>query len=119
MYTLKFNEINLLEFEVTSGDAPMGCVLAVIILSAKTQLLENHIREFGSKTESGIYELILSEKYSVMDREARSLNYYGGLISWVEEFQEITIDLVGIPYPEYEIKFPYLVSQYNELHKNT
>lgn len=119
MYLLKFNEMKLLEFEVTSGDAPMGCALAVITTGVETKLLESHICEFGSEVESGIYELTLSENYSVIDREAERLNYLGGLISWVEELQEITIDLVGIPYPEYEIKFPQLVTQYNELHKST
>jgi hypothetical protein len=119
MYILKFNELNLLEFKITSGDAPMGCVLAVINTGAETKLLENHIKEFGVEAETGINELALSETHTVLDREDRNLNYSCGLICWVKELEEITIDLVGIPYPEYEIKFPHLVSQYNELHKNT
>jgi hypothetical protein len=119
MYVLKYKEIKLLEFEVTAGDAPMGCVFAVIIPGVESKALENHIREFGYEAENGIFDLTLSECHSVIGQENESLNYLGGLISWVVELQEITIDLVGIPYPEYEIKFPHLVAQYNELHKNT
>jgi hypothetical protein len=119
MYTLKFNELKLLDFNITSGDAPMGCVLAVITTGAETKLLENHIKEFGAEAETGINELALSEPHSVLDGEDRNLNYSGGVICWVEELEEITLELVGIPYPEYEFKFPHLVSQYNELHKST
>ena len=117
MYILKFNELKLMEFKITSGDAPMGCVLAVINTGAETNLLENHIKEFGEELEKGIYELFLSESHSVIDREDRNLNYSGGLISWVDEVQEITIELVDIPHSEYENKFPHLVGQYGELHK--
>jgi hypothetical protein len=119
MYILKFNELKLLEFKIASGDAPMGCVLAVINTGAETKLLENHIRVFGLEAETGINELALSGPHSVLDGEDRNLTYSGGLICWVEELKEITLELVGIPYPEYEIKFPHLVSQYNELRKNT
>lgn len=119
MYKLKFQEIELIEFEVTSGDAPMGCVLAVINIGPETKLLESHIEKHGENSIGGMRELTLTELHTVADLKGNSLSYSGGLISLVEELEEITIELLGIPYPEYEIKFPHIVKQYEEQFRGT
>ena len=119
MYILKFKEAELIGLEFTAGDAPMGCALATLGASQITQLLEQHIAEYGEETEEGMFELTLQDDYTVIDENGEKLNYTGGLVSWVRGLDEITIDIVGIPYPEYENKFPDLVSQYNEQFKST
>ena len=118
MYKLKFQEIELIEFEVTSGDAPMGCILAAINIGPKTKLLESHIKKLGVNSIDGVRELTLTELHTFVDLKGNRLSYSGGLISLVEELKEITIELLGIPYPEYEIKFPHIVGQYEEKFKS-
>lgn len=119
MYKLKFQEIELIEFEITSGDAPMGCVLAVINTGPETKLLESHVKNLGENSIEGMHELTLTELHAVTDLKGNSLSYSGGLISLVEELEEITIELLGIPYPEYEIKFPHIVKQHEEQYRST
>lgn len=119
MYKLKFQEIELIEFEIASGDTSMGCVLAVINTGPETKLLENHMKNLGENSIEGMCELAITELHAVTDLEGNSLNYSGGLISLVEELEEITIELLGIPYPEYEIKFPHIVQQYEEQFRGT
>lgn len=119
MYKLKFQEIELIEFDFASGDAPMGCVLALVNVGPKTKLLESHVKKLGESSVDGMCELTLTEFHAVNDLEGNSLSYLGGVISLVEELGEITIELVGIPYPEYETKFPHIVKQYREQFGNT
>jgi hypothetical protein len=119
MYILKFEESELKKFEITSGDAPMGCAMAVLKTSQETVLLEKHIEKYGRVTQEGIYELTFQPKHTVIDEDGEKLNYSGGLLFWAKELEEITIDIVGIPYPEYQNRFPELVRDYHEQHKST
>ncbi|MBV1921629.1 MAG: hypothetical protein KUG73_13200 [Pseudomonadales bacterium] len=114
MYRIMFNDKSIGESELEVGDPPMGCVSGIIKAITNTEEFSFFILQCGGAENDGEYRLELTDKFSVITKNDNNIPYSGGCILWYPELDEAVVDLVGIPYPEYEKLFPGHVVKYEK-----
>lgn len=90
----------------------MGCVSGIIKSITNSEDFSFFILHCGGSENDGEYHLELNGKFSVITEDGAGIPYAGGCILWYPELDEAVIDLVGIPYPQYEQLFPEHVAKY-------
>jgi len=119
MYRVFYNDECIAESELENGDPPMGCVSGLLIQSGTIQYFSELLIKLGGTESDGEYRLELNELFRVVGSIGNALHYSGGQIMAYPELDEVLIDLVGIPYPEYAELFPGQVKAYENQFKNT
>ncbi len=102
------------ESQLEAGDPPMGCVSGIIKNITNIEEFSFFILHSGGFENDGEFRLELSDKFSVRSEDDISIPYSGGCILWYPELDEAVVDLVGIPYPQYEQLFPGHVAKYEQ-----
>jgi hypothetical protein len=97
-----------------AGDPPMGCVSGIVKNITNVEEFSFFILQCGGSENDDEYHLELNDMFSVITADGCKILYSGGCILWYPELDEAVIDLVGIPYPEYEKLFPEHVAKYEQ-----
>ena len=97
----------------------MGCVSGLIIDIPNSLDFSNNLILLGGRESSGEYRLELTNEFNIVDSNDNRIEYSGGQILAYPEIDEVLIDVVGIPYPEYEELFPLHVEAYKNQFKDT
>ena len=119
MYRVFYSDDCIAESELENGDPPMGCVSGLLIQSDTIQSFSELLIKLGGTESDGEYRLELNELFRVVGSSDKALHYSGGQIMAYPELDEVLIDLVGIPYPNYAKLFPDHVKAYENQFKNT
>jgi len=79
----------------------------------------NSLIDLGCSEDDGAFHLELSSDFYVLDAKEEKIPYQGGAIFALPVLNEATIDLVGIPHPQYENMFSHHMKEYYEKYKYT
>ncbi len=120
IYRILLDENLIGTTELENADSPMGIVFGKINF-AHCKIGFDFFKEYceKNKIESDLYtdEKIISTRYipnlKILDEENTEIKGMGNYVSGMDnDIFEIYIE--GIPYPDYEEKFPKHVKNYNE-----
>jgi len=101
------------------GDPPMGCVSGLLLEIGNIKDFSKKLLELGAEENEHEIRLELDECLYLENTEKVKMEYSGGCILCYPTLDEVLIDVVGIPYPQYQQLFPKHVKDYEELHKDT
>ena len=115
MYQVIFENNILAKTALEIGDPPMGCVSGLLLELGDIEIFSKKLIELGGEKTEYEVRLELNEKIYLEDLEKVKVPYAGGCILCYPSLNEVLIDVVGIPYPEYEQLFPNHVKEYEGL----
>ena len=115
MYQIIFENSVLAKTSLEIGDPPMGCVSGLLLEFGDIQEFAKKLIELGAEKTDHEIRLELNENIFLTNSEKVKIPYSGGCILCYSSLNEVLIDVVGIPYPEYEQLFPNHVKAYQSL----
>jgi len=90
----------------------MGCVSGLLLEIGDAKTFACLILKMAGSEDDGEYRVELGDDFSLQCEAGFSIPYEGGHMLSFPEMNEALIDVVGIPYPEYEQLFPEHVAKY-------
>ena len=100
--------------KLESGDPSIGCVSGELVESGTTKELSEWIVSKGGVEEDGAFLLEIDSNYLVVLGEHTPIPFAEGSIICVPEEDEVYLELVGIPKPEYAHFFPAHIESFDE-----
>ena len=114
IYGIYFENKLIGKSKLEAGDPPMGCVSGIIIDTIDINEFAFFILHCGGFENEGEYRLELNNLFYVLSPKGEKIPFSGACILVYPDLPEAVIDIVGIPYPEYQLLFPKYVNEYYE-----
>lgn len=107
MFRIFFKDKLLGTSSLESGDPSIGCVSGALLEAGSAIALSEWIMENGGAEDDNVFLLELDSSAIVMRDDDTPIPFAEGSIICAPEGDEIYVEIVGIPKPEYAGFFPH------------
>lgn len=114
MFRLVYQNKAMGACKLESGDPAIGSASGELVEAGTCEALSKWIIEQGGVSDDGVFVLELDERYLVVLGEHTPIPFAEGSVICVPAEDEMFLELMGIPRPEYAHFFPHHVAAFEK-----